>query len=166
MKQILNKCIFLFQILAQSKIYFKWLFRCFYFNILNGKILKSVNETNHFKNCFSFRLQNCNMPLFGVFSILYLKKLSRKKDVFVINRRISHWRACKHHKWYQILTYIGNILNSKTVWNVSKYGVFSGSFFPVFELNTEIYSVNLRLQSNTRKYGPEKTPYLDTFDTV
>ena len=36
---------------------------------------------------------------------------------------------------------------------VSKYGVFSGRYFPVFELNTE-------------KYGPEKTPYLDTFHAL
>ena len=33
-----------------------------------------------------------------------------------------------------------------TVWKVSKYGVFSHPYFPAF--------------------GPEKTPYLDTFDTV
>ena len=31
---------------------------------------------------------------------------------------------------------------------VSKYGVFSGPYFPVFGLNTG-------------KYGPEKTPYLE-----
>ena len=34
-----------------------------------------------------------------------------------------------------------------------KYGVFSGPYFLVFGLNTEIY-------------GPEKNPYLDTFYTV
>ena len=36
---------------------------------------------------------------------------------------------------------------------VSKFGVFSVSYFPVFEVNTG-------------KYGPEKTPYLDTFLAV
>ena len=36
---------------------------------------------------------------------------------------------------------------------VSKYGVISGPYFPVFGLNTG-------------KYGPEITPYLDTFYTV
>ena len=36
---------------------------------------------------------------------------------------------------------------------VSKDGVFSGPYFPVFSLNA-------------RKYGPEKTPYLDTFHAV
>ena len=33
---------------------------------------------------------------------------------------------------------------------MSKYGVFPGPYFPIFGLNTG-------------KYGPEKTPYLDTF---
>ena len=40
-----------------------------------------------------------------------------------------------------------------TAWKVSKYGVFSGPYFPVFGLNT-------------KKYGPEKTPYSDTFYAV
>ena len=36
---------------------------------------------------------------------------------------------------------------------VSKYGVFSGPYFPVFS-------------PNTAKYGPEKTPDFDTFHSV
>ena len=36
---------------------------------------------------------------------------------------------------------------------MSKYGVISGPYFPVFGPITGIY-------------GPEITPYLDTFDTV
>ena len=40
-----------------------------------------------------------------------------------------------------------------TAQKVSKYRVFPGPYFPVFGLNTE-------------KYGPEKTPYLDTFHAV
>ena len=46
-----------------------------------------------------------------------------------------------------------------------KYGVFSCPYFPLFKLNAEIYGVNL-FTPNTRKYGPEKTPYLDTFHAV
>ena len=40
-----------------------------------------------------------------------------------------------------------NYANADTnpAWKVSKYGVFSGPYFPVFELNTGIYSVNLRI---------------------
>ena len=40
---------------------------------------------------------------------------------------------------------------------MSKYGVFSSPYFPVFVLIREIYS---------GKYRPEKTPYLDTFHAV
>ena len=36
---------------------------------------------------------------------------------------------------------------------MSKHGVFSGRYFTVFGLNTG-------------KYGPEQTPYLDTFHAV
>ena len=38
-----------------------------------------------------------------------------------------------------------------TLWKVSKCRVFSGPCFLVFGLNTEIYSVNLRIQSEYRK---------------
>ena len=46
-----------------------------------------------------------------------------------------------------------------TAWKVSIYGVISGPYFPVFELNTYL-SV---FSPNTGKYGPEMTPYLNTF---
>ena len=49
---------------------------------------------------------------------------------------------------------------SDTAWKVSKYGVISGPYFPVFVLNTNLFS------RNTGKYGPEITPYLDTFHAV
>ena len=46
------------------------------------------------------------------------------------------------------------ILNATTsLREVSKYGVFSGPYFPVFGLNKG-------------KYGPEKTPYSHTFHAV
>ena len=40
-----------------------------------------------------------------------------------------------------------------TAWNMSKYGVISGPYFPVFSLNRG-------------KYGPETTLYLNTFHAV
>ena len=42
------------------------------------------------------------------------------------------------------------------MWKVSKYGFFSGLYFPVFGLNTEIYRVNLRIQSKYRKIRTRK----------
>ena len=47
---------------------------------------------------------------------------------------------------------------------MSKYGVFSGPYFPAFGLNTEIYSVNRK--SIFRKMRTRKTPYLDTVQAV
>ena len=44
-------------------------------------------------------------------------------------------------------------LGMSTAWKVSKYGVISGSCFPIFGLNTG-------------KYEPEITSYLDTFHAV
>ena len=43
-----------------------------------------------------------------------------------------------------------------TAWKVSKYGVFSGPYFPVIGLNTEIYGVNLYIQSEYRKIRTSK----------
>ena len=40
-----------------------------------------------------------------------------------------------------------------TAWKVSKYGNFSGPYFPVFRPNTE-------------KYGPQKPPYMNTFHAI
>ena len=40
-----------------------------------------------------------------------------------------------------------------TAWKVSKYGVISDPYFPVFS-------------PNTGQYGPEITPYLDTFHAI
>ena len=37
---------------------------------------------------------------------------------------------------------------------------FSGPYFPLFRLNMEIYI--FVFSPNTGKYGPEKSPYLDT----
>ena len=44
--------------------------------------------------------------------------------------------------WYKLET---------TAWKVSKYGVFSGPYFPVLGLNKEIYSVNLCINSKCGK---------------
>ena len=49
---------------------------------------------------------------------------------------------------------------------MSKYGVLSGPYFPVFGLNAERYEVSLRIQSECRKIRIKKSPYLDTFHAV
>ena len=53
-----------------------------------------------------------------------------------------------------------------TAGKVSRHAVFSGPYFPIFGLNTEIYSVNLCIQSEYRKIRTRTTPHLDTFHAV
>ena len=43
-----------------------------------------------------------------------------------------------------------------TAWKVSKYGVFSGPYFPTFGLNMERYGVSLRIQSEFGKIRTTK----------
>ena len=40
-----------------------------------------------------------------------------------------------------------------TAWKVSKYGVFSGPFFPVFGLNKSPYSVRIQENTDQKKLG-------------
>ena len=47
-------------------------------------------------------------------------------------------------------------LETDTAWNISKYGVFSGPYFPAFILNTERYFVSLRIQSECGKTRTRK----------
>ena len=43
---------------------------------------------------------------------------------------------------------------------------FSGPYFPAFGLNTDIYGVNLRVQSKCGKMQTRKTSNTDTFRAV
>ena len=54
-------------------------------------------------------------------------------------------------------------LTKHTAWKVSKYRVFSGPYFPVFGLNTEIYGVNLRIHSEYRKIRTRKNSVFEHF---
>ena len=50
-----------------------------------------------------------------------------------------------------------------TLWKVSKYGVFSGLYFPVFGLNTDIYFVNLCINYGCRKIRTRKNSVFGHF---
>ena len=50
-----------------------------------------------------------------------------------------------------------------SAWQVSKYGVSSGRYFPVFELNMEIYGVSLRIQSEYSKIRTRKNSIFGHF---
>ena len=46
---------------------------------------------------------------------------------------------------------------------VSKYGVIPGPYFPVFGVNTGIYSVNLRIQSEYKKMRTRNNSVFELF---
>ena len=58
------------------------------------------------------------------------------------------------------------VFSQQLLREVSKYGVISGPYFPVFGLNTERYGVLRIFSPDTGIYGPEITLYLDTFHAV
>ena len=63
------------------------------------------------------------------------------------NGRLVHFSRNFGKVW------ISEIFKASTAWKVSKYGVISGPYFPVFG-------------PNTGKYGPEITLHLDIFHAV
>ena len=48
------------------------------------------------------------------------------------------------------------LIDANAAQKFSEYGVFCGPYFSVFGLNTEIYGVNLRIQSEYRKIRTRK----------
>ena len=76
-----------------------------------------------------------------------------------------------HNIFHKKMTLIIVIRNDKndnddddfTAWKACKYGVFSGPYFPVCGLNTEIYGVNLRVQSEHRKRQTRKNSVFGHF---
>ena len=84
--------------------------------------------------------------------------------VFIVNfEHISHLFLVS-----LLLLWAGKCLHAYqgTAFQVSKYGVFSGPYFPAFGMNTEKYGVSLCIQSKCRKIRTRKTPNTDIFQAV
>ena len=79
------------------------------------------------------------------------------RDLYLNNFRLKSEIKYKHIYNHQYE--VSKAFPSK----VSKYGAFSGWYFPVFELNTEIYEVNLRIQSEYRKIPTRKNSVFGYF---
>ena len=67
----------------------------------------------------------------------------------------------KHIQWLLLK----HFMYMSTAWSV-QIRSFSGPYFAAFGLNTERYPYPSVFRPNARKYRPEKTPYLDTFQAV
>ena len=79
-----------------------------------------------------------------------LAKVKASKTMIKESHKVINMLSCiKIHK---ISPHNGN----DTARTLSKYGVFSSPYFPIFGLNTEIYGVNHRIQSEYRKIRTRK----------
>ena len=61
------------------------------------------------------------------------------------------------------LLFVKELVTFFNAWKMSKWGDFSGAYFPVLGLNTEIYSVNLRIHSEYRKTQTRKNSVFGHF---
>ena len=106
------------------------------------KNINKLYKNNEFKisgTTWGLKSLNCLVLFHRSYSI------SRIQNNFeYILNNMKNWKT--HHQPKYI-----------TAWKVSKIGRFPGPYFPVFGLNTEIYSLNLRIQPEYRKKNSRKT---------
>ena len=68
----------------------------------------------------------------------------------------TSFRGKVHYlKNYKVIDLLLGTINF-TAWKLSKYGVFSAPYFPLFRLNTKIYGVNLHIRLEYRKIRTRK----------
>ena len=133
----------------------RWLFLLFVINILSLQI----------------RGKYCVNSYWPTKDLDFLEFLQILKNYLFIDINRSHCvKKCWNNKSFvaRIFSYLDSLQrfwDTYTAWKVSKYGVFSGPYFPTFGLNrgTPYLSV---FSPNPGKYGPEKISYLDTFHAV
>ena len=83
--------------------------------------------------------------------IVYYFVCNPSRWIYIKNK--SNYKTNVTHNFYFQRTVSLKSAVSRTAWKMSKYGVISGPYLPVFS-------------PDTGKYGPEITPYLDTFHAV
>ena len=86
-------------------------------------------------------MSQISTKMIHVFTRLYLFLLTKIEKSSVSDKQRKNST--------EILTFL--VLMKRTAWKLSKYGVIFGPYFPVFWRNTEIYGVNLRIQSGYSK---------------
>ena len=152
-----NKFLHLFQTKIVMKILQNSLAEIF--GWFSDSRLATLLKSSPWKNFFwkYFKLSMTGACSWWSYSIL------TKSKILVLHQNFDHW-VWWHHHWSFSSSVVQNIWSWKvascivlrlwiTARKVSKYGVFSGPYFPVFGMNTG-------------QYGPEKTPYLDIFRAV
>ena len=89
-------------------------------------------------------------------SLLFLKYKTQTIRVLVLWPSIKSFLSSKLMKHFFF----------HTAWKSVRIRSYSGPYFPAFGLNTERYSVSLRIQSKCRKIQTRITPNTNTFYPV
>ena len=128
---------------------------------------------------FSLHLVSCGWVLGTLF--IYFRLIFHFISIFFgFPQLIKNWSTsllCKLIEWLnyksQNIKNHGNVARltwnglkrstSNTAWKVSKYEVFSDSYFLAFELNTERCGVSLRIQSKCGKIRTRKNSVFGQF---
>ena len=116
--------------------------------LLDSKLLgqisknRSVQRNNHFKIS-----QKKNFVFAELFTLCAFSGNTSK-----------FWLLFWKSQCFRILI-LKVIVESLTAWKVSKYGVFSGPFFPIFELNAERYRASPRIQIECGKIRTRKKTF-------
>ena len=85
----------------------------------------------------------CSFLLNLLIIVLFYCRCLNMRRLFAVQRLLQEMRSLCIH--------CVKCTKIRTAWEVSKSEVISGLYFPVFGLNTETYSANLRIQSEYRK---------------
>ena len=99
--------------------------------------------------------------------LIHLVKTNQLPTVFQSTKRIKRKYFAKANEvavpgiFITVNTCAKSVQTRRFLWRIYPNGDFSGPYFPVFGLNTEIYSVQIWV-----KYRLEKTLYLESFQAV
>ena len=121
---------------------------------LNAVLLKHgrCNKT-HFQRCYQVFLELfVIVKMHSIFCVTYKSILSYRYQLHFLH---MSWQS-----YYDAIQFV-SLLN--TAWKESKYGVLPGPYFHAFGLNTERYSVSLRIQSECRKIRTRKNSVFGHF---
>ena len=116
---------------------------------------KQFNYLIFFSTDFENTTYNDSEPLFMAFRRIRIFESYVESQSAILKNPNSSWSVFSwsiwaDHDFEEITTF------NTTLWKVSKYEVFSGPYFSVFGLNTEIFGVNLLIQWEYRNVGTRR----------
>ena len=124
----------------------------------NGKLFKTSTVIKSSEASFKSEAVSCSFVWKGLGQIF---KMNFLPSVTLVYSEFGALCTKFYRGWSY--AYSMRTLTLYSSWKGSKCGVYSGSYFLVFELNMAIYGVNLRIQSECRKIRTRKNSVFGYF---